>query len=107
MLIGSFYGHYVTVAGIPDDWPDRVLSAIWPQAPAPPHARDRAGRGVALLQRAPAAAPPSPAVPPRAGPVALPDRDDVTLTGPQGTRPLITCMVSVATARILRRCLNS
>jgi AcrR family transcriptional regulator len=33
MLIGSFYGRYVTVAGIPDDWPDRVLSAIWPQAP--------------------------------------------------------------------------
>jgi AcrR family transcriptional regulator len=30
MLIGSFYGRYVTVAGIPDDWPNRVLSAIWP-----------------------------------------------------------------------------
>ena len=30
MLIGSFYGRYVTTAGIPDDWPDRVLSAIWP-----------------------------------------------------------------------------
>jgi AcrR family transcriptional regulator len=30
MLIGSFYGRYVTLAGIPDDWPDRVLSAIWP-----------------------------------------------------------------------------
>jgi len=30
MLIGSFYGRYVTVAGIPDDWPDRVLSAVWP-----------------------------------------------------------------------------
>ena len=30
MLIGSFYGRYVTVAGIPDDWPARVLSAIWP-----------------------------------------------------------------------------
>src|SRR5437016_1230515 len=30
MLIGSFYGRYVTVAGIPDDWPDRVLRAIWP-----------------------------------------------------------------------------
>jgi AcrR family transcriptional regulator len=40
MLIGSFYGRYVTIAGIPDDWPDRVLSAIWPQdtRPAlPPH----------------------------------------------------------------------
>lgn len=30
MLIGSFYGRYVTVAGIPEDWPNRVLSAIWP-----------------------------------------------------------------------------
>ncbi len=32
MLIGSFYGRYVTIAGIPDDWPDRVLSAVWPRA---------------------------------------------------------------------------
>ena len=30
MLIGSFYARYVTIAGIPDDWPDRVLSVIWP-----------------------------------------------------------------------------
>jgi len=30
MLIGSFYGRYLTIDGIPDDWPDRVLSAIWP-----------------------------------------------------------------------------
>jgi AcrR family transcriptional regulator len=30
MLIGSFYARYVTTAGLPDDWPDRVLSAIWP-----------------------------------------------------------------------------
>src|SRR5690349_18330550 len=39
MLIGSFYARYVTTAGIPDDWPDRVLSAIWPPAtsPAPQH----------------------------------------------------------------------
>jgi hypothetical protein len=39
MLIGSFYGRYVTVAGIPDDWPDRVLSVIWPPdtSPASPH----------------------------------------------------------------------
>lgn len=35
MLIGSFYGRYVTVAGIPDDWPDRVLSAIWPPETGP------------------------------------------------------------------------
>src|SRR6266487_4459664 len=36
MLIGSFYARYVTIAGIPDDWPNRVLSAIWPPSPAPP-----------------------------------------------------------------------
>jgi AcrR family transcriptional regulator len=30
MLIGSFYGRYVTVAGIPDDWPERALSVVWP-----------------------------------------------------------------------------
>jgi AcrR family transcriptional regulator len=36
MLIGSFYGRYVTIAGIPDDWPDRVLSAIWPPDTSPP-----------------------------------------------------------------------
>jgi AcrR family transcriptional regulator len=30
MLIGSFYGRYVTIAGLPDDWPDRVLSTVWP-----------------------------------------------------------------------------
>ena len=35
MLIGSFYGRYVTVAGIPDDWPNRVLSAIWPPDTSP------------------------------------------------------------------------
>ena len=30
MLIGSFYGRYVTLGGIPDDWPARVLNAVWP-----------------------------------------------------------------------------
>ena len=30
MLIGSFYGRYLTVDCIPGDWPDRVLSTIWP-----------------------------------------------------------------------------
>jgi AcrR family transcriptional regulator len=30
MLVGSFYGRYVTVAGIPGDWADRVLSVVWP-----------------------------------------------------------------------------
>jgi AcrR family transcriptional regulator len=31
MLIGSFYGRYVTVAGIPDDWPARILEVVWPR----------------------------------------------------------------------------
>jgi AcrR family transcriptional regulator len=35
MLVGSFYGRYLTVAGIPDDWPERVLSAIWPPGASP------------------------------------------------------------------------
>ncbi|HEY1673776.1 MAG TPA: TetR/AcrR family transcriptional regulator [Streptosporangiaceae bacterium] len=30
MLIGSFYGRYLTLAGLPGNWPDRVLSTIWP-----------------------------------------------------------------------------
>ncbi len=33
MLIGSFYGRYLTLAGLPDDWPDRVLSTVWPPGP--------------------------------------------------------------------------
>ncbi len=35
MLIGSFYGRYLTIAGIPDDWPNRVLSTIWPHNTTP------------------------------------------------------------------------
>jgi hypothetical protein len=35
MLIGSFYGRYVTVAGIPGDWPERVLSVRWPRGTSP------------------------------------------------------------------------
>ena len=30
MLIGSFYGRYLTLAGLPDNWPQRVLAAVWP-----------------------------------------------------------------------------
>ena len=30
MLIGSFYGRYVTLAGVPDDWPTRILAVVWP-----------------------------------------------------------------------------
>ncbi len=39
MLIGSFYARYVTSAGIPDDWPDRVLSVIWPPDISPARAQ--------------------------------------------------------------------
>jgi AcrR family transcriptional regulator len=35
MLIGSFYGRYLTTAGLPDNWPDRALSAIWPPDTSP------------------------------------------------------------------------
>ncbi|MCP2335177.1 hypothetical protein [Actinomadura rupiterrae] len=34
MLIGSFHGQYVTPAGIPDDWPNRVRTVIWPPDPS-------------------------------------------------------------------------
>jgi AcrR family transcriptional regulator len=49
MLIGSFYGRYLTTAGIPDDWPERVLSTIWPPGTSPSHGavitiRDRGNR---------------------------------------------------------------
>ena len=30
MLVGSFYGRYLTVAGIPEDWSERILGAVWP-----------------------------------------------------------------------------
>jgi AcrR family transcriptional regulator len=44
MLIGSFYGQYVTLDGIPDDWPSRVLRTVWPDdaegaPPRPGHRR--------------------------------------------------------------------
>jgi len=32
MLIGSFYGRYLTAAGLPADWADQVLDAVWPPA---------------------------------------------------------------------------
>lgn len=35
MLIGSFYARYLTIAGIPDDWPARVLSVLWPSPSRP------------------------------------------------------------------------
>lgn len=30
MLVGSFYGRYLTLAGIPRNWASRVLNAAWP-----------------------------------------------------------------------------
>lgn len=30
MLIGSFYAIYVSRGRVPKDWPDRVLSGVWP-----------------------------------------------------------------------------
>jgi AcrR family transcriptional regulator len=32
MLIGSFYGRYLTAAGLPADWADQVLETVWPPA---------------------------------------------------------------------------
>jgi AcrR family transcriptional regulator len=34
MLIGSFYGRYLTTAGLPADWADQVLDTVWPPATA-------------------------------------------------------------------------
>jgi len=41
MLIGSFYARYVTIAGIPDDWPERVLAVVWPREDQPQSKRDQ------------------------------------------------------------------
>jgi AcrR family transcriptional regulator len=30
MLIGSFYARYLSGEGVPADWPERVLRAVWP-----------------------------------------------------------------------------
>jgi AcrR family transcriptional regulator len=35
MLVGAFYARYLTLAGIPSTWAERVLSVVWP-----PPARD-------------------------------------------------------------------
>jgi len=51
MLVGSFYGRYVTVAGIPGDWPERVLSVIWPHGTSPAAPR-HAGHGAAAIEGA-------------------------------------------------------
>jgi AcrR family transcriptional regulator len=34
MLIGSFYARYVAASDLPDDWAERTLSQVWPEAPA-------------------------------------------------------------------------
>ena len=51
MLIGSFYGRYITIAGVPDDWPNRVLDAIWPPDIGPPPPRDRHRQTAANTRR--------------------------------------------------------
>jgi len=30
LLIGSFYARYLTGDGIPEEWPERVVAAVWP-----------------------------------------------------------------------------
>ena len=32
MLIGSFYARYIATSDIPDDWPERSLRHVWPDA---------------------------------------------------------------------------
>jgi AcrR family transcriptional regulator len=32
MLVGSFYGRYLTAAGLPANWADQVLDTVWPPA---------------------------------------------------------------------------
>ena len=39
LLIGSFYGRYLTTAGLPANWADQVLDTLWP--PAAPHKDSR------------------------------------------------------------------
>lgn len=33
MLIGSFYAWYIATSDIPDDWAERTLRQVWPDAP--------------------------------------------------------------------------
>ena len=33
MLIGSFYARYIATSDIPDDWAERTLRQVWPDAP--------------------------------------------------------------------------
>jgi len=33
MLIGSFYARYIATSDIPDDWAERTLRHVWPDAP--------------------------------------------------------------------------
>ncbi len=30
LLVGSFYARYLTGEGVPEDWPARVVAAVWP-----------------------------------------------------------------------------
>jgi AcrR family transcriptional regulator len=33
MLIGSFYARYIATSDLPDDWAERTLRQVWPEAP--------------------------------------------------------------------------
>ena len=33
MLIGSFYARYIATSDLPDDWAERTLQHVWPDAP--------------------------------------------------------------------------
>ena len=33
MLIGSFYARYIATSSMPDDWAERTLGQVWPEAP--------------------------------------------------------------------------
>ena len=36
MLIGSFYARYIATSDLPDDWAERSLRQVWPDAPPRP-----------------------------------------------------------------------
>ena len=49
LLVGSFYARYLTGDGIPEEWPERAVAAVWPGL--------RAGSGGRRAVRPPSSAP--------------------------------------------------